>query len=78
METVVRDRFEYERCPVCGGSFFDFGEMLEEARSDTEPNLGYEKNVYRGDDAPDHPEPERRVCPRDGTPMNEKEYSYDS
>jgi len=69
MEQVGLDGILLDRCPVCGGIWFDLGELrdvLELAHSPRKSDL------LRADRARGHDEMHERVpckCPRDTTPM---------
>lgn len=78
MKTVRSERAEYETCPNCGGAFFDFKEMAEEAEAGIPSVTETAEKVHRGDDLPDRLPADARPCSRCGSQMSEREYSYDS
>lgn len=78
MRTVATGASQYETCDSCGGAFFDFGELAAEAKPAPDA-VGTAEKIYRGDDLPDNPPMDMRICPRcEGIEMTEREYSHDS
>ena len=68
METITVEDITIDRCPTCGGMWFDLGELRQLLEAD-----GLEKeDLLRKDKAHAHVDVHRRIaicCPRDGFAM---------